>query len=421
MENSPHKKTIVFARWRPDFRIFKIALALKRIGGYYTVLLSEKNYDKTMFADAFDEVVTFKSFLRSLLYQNNVAVRLLRAFVHAVRELAYSSKAAKVQKMVMEESEHVAVSGRMVSLIRKLEKKADVFHAVTEPNFMPELIMRHTKKPVVYDVYDFSGIRFGVSALTSIEQERERYCLEHASGISMKFPPSILEYYKNLGYKITCPILTFIDYCLPEFFSWQDKQPDPSNIHVVYAGITSSMKESPLYSGNNQYLDIIKSIIAQKIHFHLYASPLVVQYPDLYSDYYDLAKQNKYFIMHESKGQPELQRELAQYDFGIILNDFAKTKITKLFEETSFGNKYSTYLESGLPMIVNENLKLNTEYVEKYGVGFRINPSRLSELSSLILQQDYQIFKNNVTIAREGPLNIYNNISKLTEFYDSLV
>ncbi len=409
-------KTIVFARHTPTFRIYKLAKALKKHGGYKTKLLGIR-VNQEMFGDVFDEIYSLDTFLSKTLEKGN---KLGRFFSKAVRLGKKIPAVNKAQSKILEEISRLRLK-EFTSLVKKMEKEAYLFHVVTEPNEIPELVMKNTKKPVVYDVYDFTGLRFGVGELKKDEKERERFCLEKADGISMKFPEWILNYYRELGYKINCPVLTFIDYCLPEFFDYQEKNLKNKDIHLVYTGVISPTSANPAYNGNNQHIETIKRIIAQNIYFHLYIPPWYRENKEDYADYFQLSKSNKYFQIHKSRHQPDLQKEISRYHFGCILNDFSKTKHTKLFEETSFGNKFSTYLEAGLPVIVNENLKLNAEYVENYEVGFKINLNNLSELSRKIKEADYQNLKNNVKKVREKSLNAYNNINKLTDFYQKVI
>lgn len=409
-------RTIVFARHMPTFRIYKFAKALKKQGGYKTKLLGVK-IDKEMFQNIFDEIYSPSSFLNTTIEKRNIFGRILSKAVRFGKKIPIVNK---VQKKVLERTDQLRIK-EFTDLVKKVEKEADLFHVVTEPNDIPEAVMKNAKKPVIYDVYDFTGLRFGIEELDKSEKEREKFCLEKADGISFKFPEWILNYYRKLGYKINCPILTFIDYCLPEFFSYQEKDLKRGDIHLVYTGVVAPTSANPVYNANNQHIETIQKIIAQRIYFHLYLPPWYAEIQTAYADYYELSKKNKYFIIHGSKNQPDLQKEISKYHFGCTLNDFSKTKHTKLFGETSFGNKFSTYLEAGLPILVSDRLKLNAEYVEKYGVGIKVDINNLGELSKKIKEIDYQKLKENVKRERESSLNIYNNINKLTNFYDKII
>jgi len=409
-------KTIVFIKFTPRIRTYKQALAVKKTGKYKTILVGI-NFNKKIFSNAFDTIIDLNPYLTPIFWYKYLSAKILKK----LDSLCKKYPRLKFLEAIIEKGEKLCPN-KFIKIIKKMNQKACLFHTIAEPNFLPALVMKNTTKPVIYDAYDFSGIRYGIDKLRPTEREEEKVCLENANGISMKFPQWVLDYYRNLGYKINCPVLNFIDYCLPDFFFYKNNKLKKENVHIVYAGGVNPSSAPSEYYGNNQYFDIIKKIIKQRIYFHLYIPPWQLKrHKSQYLDYYNLSEQNEYFILHSGMSQPELQKEISQYHFGCHINDFSKTKHTKLFEKTSFGNKFSTYLEAGLPIIVADNLKLNAEWVEKYKVGFKINLQNLKELSPKLKEINYNKLKENVRIVREGPLNIYNNIDKLANFYEKII
>ena len=349
MVETKKQLTVAFVQSTPSIRIYKLALALKKTGKYKTILLSENNKTKII-TEAFNRVIFLNNSITTTLHRRNK----LGKFLYKLYRLIPLNIPLLLNFLSKTRNRIIGI--RFGNIIKTIEKEVDLFHAVTEPNIIPATTIKNSSKPVIYDVYDFSGIRYGVEKLNTNELKLEKFCLENSDAISMKFPEWILEYYRNLGYKINCPVFNLIDYCLPDFFSFKEKKIDRNNIHIVYSGGLSPSSHPVKYCGNNQYFDILQQIIKQKIYFHIYVPPD----KKLYSDYYELGKKNKYLIVHSYKSQPELQKEMSNYHFGCCLNDFSKTEHTKLFEETSFGNKTSTYLEAGLPIIVNEKLSKPT-------------------------------------------------------------
>ncbi len=409
-------KTIVFIKFTPRIRTYKQALAVKKTGKYKTILVGI-NFNKKTFSNAFDSIIDLNPYLTPIFWYKHLSAKILRK----LDSLCKKYPRLKFLETIIEKGEELCLN-KFIKIIKKMNQKAYLFHTIAEPNFLPALVMKNTAKPVIYDAYDFSGIRYGIDKLRPTEREEEKFCLENADGISIKFPEWILDYYRNLGYKINCPVSNFVDYCLPDFFYYKKNKLDKKNIHMVFVGGVSPSSLSPKYHGHNQHVDIIKNFIRQKIYIHLYIPPWQLKrHKSQHLDYYNLSEQNKYFILHNGMSQPELQKEISQYHFGCHMHDFSKSIATKLFEQTAFGNKFSTYLEAGLPIIVTNNLKLGVKYVEKYNVGFKFDPKNLRGLSQRIETINYKQLKQNVKIAREGPLNIYNNINKLTNFYEKIV
>ena len=387
-------KTICFVKQDAGIRIYKQAKALKEKNKYKLLLICEKcDYD--LLNNVFDDII-FYSFLK-----NKYNIFFARIVNYGFNNI-FKYEEKKLKK-----------------IINTID--VDIFHAYAEPNTIPKIVIENSSVPVIYDTYDFAGVRYGVDELSKDEKNAEKFNLENADGIVMKFPEYILDYYKNLGYIINCPVLTYIDYCNEEFFF--NKYLDIDNdIHLVYGGVVDPTILPVEYYGNNQYIDIAKQLIEQEIYFHIYIKPQQSKiFKNKYQDYIDLSNSSKYFKIHFGKPQGEFQREISQFHFGVFFHDFSKTKRTELFEQTSIGNRLSTYLEAGIPIIIGDNLKLNSEYIEKYDIGFKINLNDLSELKDKIKEANYEKLKENVIKTREGPLNMNNKVNRLIDFYKKII
>ncbi len=363
------KKQIVFVKKIPQIRIFKQAFALKKMYPEYEIVLVANIIDRELFEPVFDKIIQF----------NN--------------------------------------SAELKSIISKLSPM--LFHAHGEPNMEPAIVMQITHFPVIYDVYDFSGIRYGVEKLSPEDRENEKYVLENADAIVFKFPQNILNYYRELGYKIEVPVLTYLDYCLPEYFA--NAEPVNGPFQLTYAGVLNSSVLPAYKYGNNQYIEIVKEIISQKIGFNIYINKWQIESEDMYADYIALSKQTDYFKFNFALPQVALQNKIASDHFGCSLHNFQITEHHPLFGQTSIGNKLSTYLEAGLPVIVSSNLKYNTQVVEDLGVGFGIPLNQLSDLGRKLNEIDYAGIKRRVLQVREYEFSAFNNIHRLMEFYKNTV
>lgn len=384
------KRQIVFVREKPRMRIYKQAYGLAKIGRYELVLIAS-DYNQRFFEPVFDRIINY----RSLFSRNN----LLRKSLSKISVNAVS----KLDLLNLEQ------------IIQRLNPY--VFHVHAEPNIIPATVMMKSNSPVIYDAQDLSGTRFGVEALEREERDAEKYCLENADGIVLKFDREILDFYRNIGYRIECPFLNYLDYCVSELFR-DNRSNKEGEYELAYAGIVSPSFLSVEEEGNNQLLEIARKIIAQKIHFHIFTNPWSMGRKDAYMDYVELDNNNRYFHFHFDKPQGELHSMLCNYHFGCSIHDFSRTKRTKTFEGTAIGNKFSTYLEAGVPIIISRNLKTNTRYVERLGVGIGIELDELDKLYEILCNMDYEELKRNVVSVRMEKMNVMNNIHRLIEFYD---
>ena len=114
-------------------------------------------------------------------------------------------------------------------------------------------------------------------------------------------------------------------------------------------------------------------------------------------------------------------REISSYDFGINYQkiDLNKTKVSKYTFKGAMGTKNHTYLEAGLPIIVNKEFAYHNEIVTKNKIGLSLKSEDLPNLSLLIDKLNINKLKNNV-----NKFNMKNSLNQkgkdLLSFYESL-
>lgn len=89
----------------------------------------------------------------------------------------------------------------------------------------------------------------------------------------------------------------------------------------------------------------------------------------------------------------ELQIEISRYDFGLIIYSNEMAPYLK------FGTsaKFSTYMVSGLPVLVKSNLEYPSELVKKYNVGWIFEEEKeIPEIVASITEKEYQKVRRNV-------------------------
>ncbi len=361
-------KQIVFVKKNPQVRIFKQAWALKKRYPDYELILIAKYCEVKFFENIFDKIIFVKD------------DKELESIVKAFNPLVY--------------------------------------HVHAEPNLEPAIVISNSNVPVLYDVYDFSGLRYGIEKLNDAERNYEKYSLENADAIVFKFKEDILDYYRTNGYNVDSPVLTYLDYCIDDYLKWDT--PASNEYSLVYAGVLNPSDLPENKYGNNQYIKFAKSFIKQNLFYQIYINVWQADVQSKYWDYLELAKESHYFKFNFSLPQDKLQTEIGKLHFGTSFHDFSKTDHHPLFGETSIGNKLSTYLEAGLPIIVGKNLKYNTEVVEDLGVGFSIDLDDIDNLGLYLKEIDYHEFKNKVKLVRENEFSAYKQVERLMQFYKNL-
>ena len=201
---------------------------------------------------------------------------------------------------------------------------------------------------MVYDAYDFAGVRKGVEALPEDERQAERFCLEHADAIITKFPEETLDYYRKLGYRLPRKVLHQLDYC--DDASWSPIDPDrpsPAEWHLVQGGTIAPASASREEFGYQQYHDIAESLAVQGLHFHLYPSPIQARRWADFECYRQLAARQPRFHFHRPVPFHQFCRELTKYDVGAWIHPRRAPQLTEHYWY-GVGNKLTVYAEGGV-------------------------------------------------------------------------
>lgn len=382
-------KKIAFVGKNPQVRILKQALGLKQTGRYSLTLIAERlhllkdSIDLNQLHTVFDRVISYNTFPDSLM---------------SIRGMGRLS-----QKLNLLRLKHI---------LKRLD--VDIVHAHAEPNIVTEVAIRYAQCPVIYDVHDFSSLRFGFEYVSDKGQNAERYCLENASGIIHKGADLEIDYYRNAGYKITAPVLQFQDYCVEEYIV---KKPLPKlsdkdgEIHIVYTGMVVPMKASSKFK-YAQFDELAEIFAAQQIHFHIY--PVQYQKGSL-SWYEDFARKTPYFHLHETLPIYKLTEEISQYDYGSWIQFTEGTPVIQEYLNSAIGNKFFTYLEAGLPIIVRDQIAYGAKLIDQYGIGIAVSKDDLKNFNGILEKIDKKL-RHNVEKVREI-LSMKNQIHRLEDFY----
>ncbi|MBU4501967.1 MAG: hypothetical protein KKA79_05200, partial [Nanoarchaeota archaeon] len=245
------------------------------------------------------------------------------------------------------------------------------------------------------------------------EHDRDKYCFEHANGIVHRGPDLEIDYYRNHGYKITCPTLHYVDCCNKEFFANHNVKKlsgEDGEYHIVNMGGGLSSHHNIIFA---------KRFTKQKIHLHLYCVPHSIISPIVFKEYKKLDKNEKYFHMEEAVPFDKTPQEIAKYDFGLhITGDIHKYRQEYL--KIASSNRIFTYLEAGLPIILSNRLEYMKKITEENKAGFSVKDEEIDNLHILIEKYDYDEIRKNVLKAREKFL-IDNYAKRLVKFYDTVI
>ncbi len=304
-----------------------------------------------------------------------------------------------------------------------LKKNYDVIHIHVPPSFPFDQLIENFQCPYVIDLYDPANFYGRSRMYLKSELNAEKILHENASGIVTKFPTSLYEKYADIGINlIDKPKILFPDYCSTENLS-HVQHSQSKNFSFVYCGGADYPLIPKRFAGNNIFVDICRKLLENKFNVSLISSIFNDKLIEkiLNYDYLKLKKKYKKLSLYPFIKAPELQKIISRFDFGMQLHDFSMTGHDPIFGETSFGNKFFTYLEAGLPIIVNEELKWNSNWVENYDVGIKVPLNSISEIPYILKYFNIVEAKKRVIEISKSELNMDNNINKLVNFYHNFM
>jgi hypothetical protein len=300
-----------------------------------------------------------------------------------------------LEKIIVE----IAKKYQVLAIIGSLQPAAQTLH----------LLNMKRSWPVFIDHYDSYWSLFHFSKLSiegpeptgnfSMEEiEAEKYCYTNADGVLAR-SGSLVKLFQEKN--INTPIRLFEDRCNKKFFQpiWLGSGPKGKEWSVVYPGIFYPMHFDKRLFGDIQFVPLGKLFAKEKIHFHLYPSP---HHNYLYSEYEAEAARNPYFHIHPTVDFDNIHQEISKYDFGWQAHDFSKAAF---FSETSkqfeLSIKFYSFLEAGLPIIVNELLERGKKIIKDTGAGLCIGNNAPQGLREIIENSDVATIRKNVEHARQ--------------------
>jgi len=389
------KKRILFFETDPADMVAKIAIGLRERGHEtYLATLINRDVTKTGFyRSAYKEIFSFDAkFFRINL--RNLPKILLYSLVNSKKVLTTYFK------------------------IKKIKPELVIYKS--PPNWLGVLLKKvlFRRCPVIYFPYDIRSDAYDTLneikkvGVKDFEIKSEKYCFEKLDGIMHKgaFNEIAELNRKILGkVKVICPVFHLMPYTMRELMVPLNKNKiskKDREIHLVYAGC---VPESRTLAPN------IAEILKQKIHIHLYLKQGNLTRAELLKTLWkehELFKNNPYYHLHDELSQEKLTPELSKYDYGTWLGYYDSTAKTIT---RGMGNKFSTYIEAGIPLIQFKNHEYIASLTKKYGTGIVIGFEDLKKLKKILTDTNYPKLIKNILAAR-GKLDLRNNMPLIEEF-----
>ena len=284
------------------------------------------------------------------------------------------------------------------------------------------------KSKVISEFYDVTGMYSERSKLKSAFWNKivdldffcEKFIFEKSDGIIHRYKQEIfLNYSKK--YNRNTNILEFQQY--PINFNQQVYN---SKKRLVYCGNIIGPKDErhprKLFPTSGMY-DAFEQLISQDFEIYVYL-PISTVGIDKYNSWLiDLTKKHpKNFFIYNSLPIQKLIKEISKYDFGINLSimDEKKSDLSSLTFNGGMGTKIFTFLEAGLPVLVNKEYSYMSELLEKNNIGMGISSKDIFKTNRILSKVDIKYLKSNVKRFYDNN-NIWKKGKILKNFYLSLI
>ncbi len=389
ISHASHKKKILYVTCAPTHNLVRQSIYLRK-AGYQTILLMETNISFINFLEKyFDIVYVFNS----------------------IYELSYILKEAR--PYVVHVQGNTSSSNHFGILAKLLSKSKVIFNFYDIPStaiVKEDIEFQWNKKDVELDFFS------------------EKFACERCDGLIFGYSAEVEKRLKN-RYHICNPMLEFHSYPCDEFVSENgSKYSDQDDkIHIVYGGMVAPSRLPEKFNQDTRYHDLIEMLTKQGIYFDIYVASRRIKQD--YGDYILISEKNPLFRFNKGLLLNQVTRQFSKYDFGLLpvpmrsSNDYKEEGFYKQYTEEHLAmrlpDKFFTYLEAGLPILIWDDWLYGAKLVKEYGIGIVVGRNELNNLTEFINSYDREKLRANVKRARQE-LSMKRHIGRLIDFYEKV-
>lgn len=235
------------------------------------------------------------------------------------------------------------------------------------------------------------------------------------------------------GYRLPEQKLLFPEYAWAEAPEASEATParlQRDEVHVASVG-TFCLESRGEY--DSCYLKLAELLTQQQIHFHIYPhwfyqkSSLSAFNWDLaadFRDYFELQSRSQYLHIHDSVGFDVLGRELLAYDFGIVAGgcpEFGQRLelLKPEYMATCYSGRIADYLDARLPVLINEEVRLNFRLLSHYRIGLDLRGVLRPGFREQLLEAKRDPRRRQAVEHAASRLSLARNAARLTAFYEA--
>jgi glycosyltransferase involved in cell wall biosynthesis len=276
---------------------------------------------------------------------------------------------------------------QLAKSVQLLAKDVDIFHVHNEPNWIFKVVRENTDKPVVYDIHDWTSLRFPPN---DIEIEYEKYAIDNCDAISV-----VSKGYESRARQITSKPVYYVQSRVPlSLFGRGVAQDLPG---IVYEGGLKGKTDVPYNYEYRNWASFTKKMVSKFTQERAYFYS--ANGGEDFGDYVDPKVSIYQPVMYN-----ELIQVMGRYTAGLVgspwpLPDFGDAMPNKMFE----------YIAAGIPCVVI-NAPESRKFVEENGFGLGIEDA--SEVKSAL-----EKLKNHHVLRDRWGFTMEGELPKILEMY----
>ncbi len=287
---------------------------------------------------------------------------------------------------------------------------------------------------VVCEFYDVTSVYADRDVLAvnwppgviDFEFAMEDYVLHHGDGVITRFPDFVIEEWRD-RFGAMPPHLRMQAYPCPEFIAYGDEKLSQNGgpPRLLFAGglVPLDARNPPSLFPETGMPRAFRSLLEQGLAIdvlHDPNSPLNETDPRIKA-YMDLARDFPLFRFKKGVPPDRLAQASSVYDYGLLLFDY-DASITRIRESQRKGvvaTKIFTYLEAGLPVLVNAEYEEMARIVSENGLGLAVHSRDLGRVAAKLSLFDYEKSVQNIRAFNERH-GMDKEIGRLVDFYGRL-
>ncbi len=227
-------------------------------------------------------------------------------------------------------------------------------------------------------------------------------------------------------YRSLAPTLYFPPWPTTAFCAFSENRlsDETGRHHVVYAGAVHPDSTDPALSSIGNLSETIGKLLSQGVAVDLYLDPhrSIFESRDDYASWFQLDDAYDIFRMFEGVPPQELPNVLSRYDYGLLALEIHPDALNNLANvlDGAIGTKVFSYLEAGLPVLVDCNAKFVAGFLKEYGVGLPVYKDDLKDLAAFFSTADKAGLQANVRrFCSENSMEA--RIGELEDFYTGIM